>query len=68
LKDHVDAGLARSARTPESINVPPQPFIRSVYDQLVADTLTALGKAEFNAAWSKGGAMTLDQSIEFGLL
>jgi predicted ATPase/class 3 adenylate cyclase/Tfp pilus assembly protein PilF len=58
-------GAAEALR--ESINVPPPPFIRNVYDQTVAEALTALGETEFNASWTKGRSMNLDQSIEFGL-
>jgi predicted ATPase/class 3 adenylate cyclase len=58
-------GAAEALR--ESINVPPPPFIRNVYDQMVAEARTALGETEFNASWTKGRSMNLDQSIEFGL-
>jgi hypothetical protein len=58
-------GAAEALR--ESIKVPPPPFIRDSYDQLVADTRTSMDEAEFNASWTKGRSMTLDQSIEFGL-
>ncbi|HEY3248127.1 MAG TPA: tetratricopeptide repeat protein [bacterium] len=58
-------GAAEALR--EAISVPPPPFIRDGYDQLVAETRTALGEPAFTTAWTEGRSMTLDQAIDFAL-
>lgn len=42
---------------------PERPF----YDECVATSTEALGKKEFDRAWSEGRAMTLEESVEYAL-
>ena len=51
----------------EAIGVPLPPFIRSSFEQHVADTRTALGEGRFGEIWTKGRTLTLDAAIVYAL-
>ncbi len=52
----------------EAIGVPLPPFIRSSFDQHVADMQAALGEGRFGELWAKGRTLTLDASIAYALM
>lgn len=51
----------------EAIGVPLPPFIRSSFEQHVADTRAALGESRFGEIWAKGRTLTLDAAIAYAL-
>jgi predicted ATPase/class 3 adenylate cyclase len=52
----------------EAIGVPLPPFIRSNFEQHVADTRAALGEGRFVEIWAKGRTLTLDAAIAYALM
>jgi predicted ATPase/class 3 adenylate cyclase len=58
-------GAAETLR--ELLNVPLSPSERTEYEQEVALTLAALGKAAFDLAWSGGRNIPLEQAIDYAL-
>jgi non-specific serine/threonine protein kinase len=45
-----------------------KPADQECYDHYTATTRARLGEAAFAAAWAEGGAMTLDQAIDYALV
>ena len=58
-------GAAETLR--EAIHAPISPSERDKYEHSVSEVRTALGEEAFAAAWSKGGAMTMEQAIAYAL-
>jgi hypothetical protein len=51
----------------EAISVPLSPAERAITEADLADARVALGKADFEAAWAEGRAMTLEQAVACAL-
>jgi predicted ATPase len=51
----------------ETMNVPKPPFERDQLEQGIATARLALGEEAFNAAWSEGRAMTLEQAVAYAI-
>ena len=51
----------------ETIGVPLPPFIRSTFEQHVADTRGWLGEERFGEIWAKGRTLALDAAIAYAL-
>jgi predicted ATPase/class 3 adenylate cyclase len=51
----------------ETIGVPVPPFIRGRFDQLVAETRTALGEERFADVWAQSRALALESVIDTAL-
>ena len=51
----------------ETIGVPLPPFIRSTFEQQVADTRGWLGEERFGEIWAKGRTLALDPAIAYAL-
>ena len=51
----------------EALGARRSPRIQRRYDESVAETRAGLGDAAFDAKWSEGRAMTLEQAIEYAL-
>jgi hypothetical protein len=49
------------------MNLPVQTGERAHYDDSVATVRAGLDEAAFARAWAEGGAMTLDQAIDYAL-
>jgi predicted ATPase len=49
----------------EAMNTPPPPYERDQLEQAMTTARSALGEEAFNAAWSKGRTMTLEQAVAF---
>ncbi len=58
-------GAAEALR--EAIGTPLAPAGRADYDQTIAKTREGLSRKDFEATWSEGRAMTLEQAIEYAL-
>jgi tetratricopeptide (TPR) repeat protein len=58
-------GAAEAIRS--AIGAPIQPRARRNHEQLVAEVRSALGEADFAAAWQEGCALTLDQAAALAL-
>ena len=51
----------------EKFGTPLPPGYRTEYESYLASTRAQLDEATFNAAWSEGNAMTMEQAIEYAL-
>jgi hypothetical protein len=58
-------GAAEALR--EKINIAMTPPERAEYEREVADLKSNVGKEEFEALWSEGRSMTIEQAIQFVL-
>ena len=49
----------------KAIAMPQAPSERALYEKLVEASRAALGQESFDIAWSEGGALTVEQAIEY---
>jgi predicted ATPase/Tfp pilus assembly protein PilF len=51
----------------ETMNSPTPPYERDQLEQTITTARSALGEEAFNAAWSEGRAMTLEQAVAYAI-
>jgi len=59
--------LAAVVKTSDDFGLPLQPGERQFYEQLLDELREKLDPVDFEAAWERGSAMSLDDAIDFAL-